>query len=49
MLLLLPVRVGNIRTVELTKLLKQHLPAIFAALDQNSLVELDLQAVKVIG
>ena len=45
---LLLVRTGNIRTSELKALFQQHLPAIVAALDQNSLVELDHQAVKVI-
>lgn len=46
---LLLVRTGNIRTSELKALFQQHLPAIVAVLDQNSLVELDRQAVKVIG
>ena len=45
---LLLVCTGNIRTRELKQLFQQHLPAIEAALDRNSLVELDRQAVKVV-
>ena len=45
---LLLIRTGNIRARELKQLLQQHLPAIEVALDQNSLVELDRQAVKVV-
>src|ERR1700720_4863285 len=37
---LLLVRTGNIRTRELNKLCERHLPAITAALEKNSLVEL---------
>jgi predicted nuclease of predicted toxin-antitoxin system len=45
---LLLVRTGNIRTRELKMLFERHLPAIAAALDQFSLVELDRQTVKVV-
>lgn len=45
---LLLVRTGNIRARELKELFQRHLPAIEAALNQNSLVELDRQAVKVV-
>ena len=45
---LLLVRTGNIRARELKQLFHRHLPAIEAALNQNSLVELDRQAVKAI-
>jgi predicted nuclease of predicted toxin-antitoxin system len=46
---LLLIRTGNIRTRELKALFREHLPAIVAALNQNSLVELDRLAVKVIA
>jgi len=46
---LLLVRTVNIRTRELTALFQRHLPAIVAALDGNSLIELDRQAVQVVG
>jgi predicted nuclease of predicted toxin-antitoxin system len=46
---LLLIRTGNIRTRELKRLFEQHLPAIVTALEQNSLVELDHQAVKVVA
>jgi predicted nuclease of predicted toxin-antitoxin system len=46
---LLLIRTGNIRTRELKRLFEQHLPAIVAALERNSLVELDRQAVKVVA
>ena len=42
------VRTGNIRARELKGLFQRHLPAIEAALNQNSPVELDRQAVKAI-
>lgn len=45
---LLLIRTGNIRTRDLKALFARHLPAIVAALDQSSLVELDRQAVKVV-
>src|SRR2546428_220645 len=45
---LLLVRTGNIRTRDLKALFERHLPEIIAALEQNSLVELDLQTVRVI-
>ena len=45
---LLLVRTGNIRTRDLTALFERHLPEIIAALEQNSLVELDRQTVRVI-
>jgi len=45
---LLLVRTGNIRTRELTELFQRHLPAIVAAFDGNSLVELDRQTVQVV-
>ena len=45
---LLLVRTGNIRARELKQLFQRHLPAIEAALNQNSLVELDRLAVKAI-
>lgn len=46
---LLLIRTGNLRTRELTALFQKHLPAILAALEQNSLVELDRQTVQVIA
>ena len=45
---LLLIRTGNIRTRDLTALFEQHLPSIVAALERNSLVELDRQAVRVV-
>ena len=45
---LLLVRTGNIRTGDLKALFERHLPEIIAALEQNSLVELDRQTVRVI-
>jgi predicted nuclease of predicted toxin-antitoxin system len=45
---LLLVRTGNIRTCDLKALFQTHLPAIIVALEQNSLVELDRQKVKVV-
>ena len=45
---LLLVRTGNIRTRELKALFGRHLPEIIAALEQNSLVELDRLTVRVI-
>ena len=42
------VRTGNLRTRDLTALLERHLPAIIAALQNNSLVELDHQSVQVV-
>lgn len=45
---LLLVRTGNIGTRELTALFHRHLPAIVAAFDGNSLVELDRQAVQIV-
>jgi predicted nuclease of predicted toxin-antitoxin system len=45
---LLLVRTGNIRAGDLKALFQTHLAAIVAALEQNSLVELDRQKVKVI-
>ena len=45
---LLLVRTGNIRTHEIKALFQAHLSAITAALDQNSLVELDRKTVRVI-
>ena len=45
---LLLVRTGNIRTRELTELFQRHLPAIVAAFERNSLVELDRQAVQIV-
>ena len=45
---LLLIRTGNIRTRDLTALVERHLPAIIAALEHNSLVELDRQTVQVI-
>lgn len=46
---LLLVRTGNISTRDLTALLERHLPAIVAAFDRSSLVELDRQAVQVVA
>ncbi len=46
---LLLVRTGNIRARDFKELFQRHLPAIEAALAQNSLVELDRQAVKVVA
>lgn len=46
---LLLVRTGNIRTRELTELFQRHLPDIVAAFEENSLVELDRQAVQVVA
>jgi len=45
---LLLVRTGNIRTRDLKKLCERHLPAITAALEKNSLVELHRHAVRII-
>ncbi|HZV33411.1 MAG TPA: DUF5615 family PIN-like protein [Verrucomicrobiae bacterium] len=45
---LLLVRTGNIRTRNLKALFERHLPEIIAALDQNSLVELDRQSVRIL-
>ena len=45
---LLLVRTGNIGTRELAALFQRHLPAIVAAFDENSLVELDRQAVQIV-
>lgn len=45
---LLLIRTGNIRTRDLKALFAQHLPTIIAALERNSLVELDRQAVRVV-
>jgi predicted nuclease of predicted toxin-antitoxin system len=42
------VRTGNIRTRELTALFQVHLAEIVAALEQNSLVELDRQKLQVV-
>ena len=46
---LLLVRTGNIGTRELAGLFERHLPAIVAAFDQSSLVELERQAVKIVA
>ena len=46
---LLLIRTGNIRTRDLKALFERHLPEIIAALEQNSLVELDRQQVQVIA
>ena len=46
---LLLVRTGNIRTRDLNGLFQRHLPEIIAALEENSLVELDRQTVRVIA
>ncbi len=46
---LLLVRTGNIRTRDLRAVSGRHLPDIIAALEQNSLVELDRQTVRIIG
>jgi predicted nuclease of predicted toxin-antitoxin system len=45
---LLLVRTGNIRAGDLKALFERHLPEIIAALEQNSLVELDRQTVRAI-
>jgi len=45
---LLLIRTGNIRTRDLKALFAQNLPTIIAALEQNSLVELDRQTVRVV-
>ena len=45
---LLLVRTGNIRTRDLKALFEQYLKEIVTALEQNSLVELDRQSVRVI-
>jgi predicted nuclease of predicted toxin-antitoxin system len=45
---LLLVRTGNISTRDLTELFQRHLPAVAAAFDGNSLVELDRQAVQIV-
>ena len=45
---LLLVRTGNIRTRDLQTLFRRHLPTILAALEQNSLVALDREAVRII-
>lgn len=43
------VRTGNISTRDLKALFEKHLPEIIAALHQNSLLELDRQAVQVVA
>jgi predicted nuclease of predicted toxin-antitoxin system len=45
---LLLVRTGNIRTRDLKALFERHLPEVITALEQNSLVELDREAVRAI-
>lgn len=45
---LLLVCTGNIRARELNSLFERHLPEIIVALEQNSLVELDRQTVRVV-
>jgi predicted nuclease of predicted toxin-antitoxin system len=45
---LLLVRTGNIRARDLKSLFQTHLAEIVAALEQNSLVELDRQQVQVV-
>ena len=45
---LLLVRTGNLRARDLKALFEKHLPAILAALEQNSLVELDRRSVRVV-
>ena len=45
---LLLVRTGNIRARDLKALFQTHLPAIVAALEKNSLVELDRQKVQIV-
>ena len=45
---LLLVRTGNIRTRDLKRLCEQNLPAITAALEKNSLVELHRHAIRII-
>ncbi len=45
---LLLVRTGNIRTGDLKSLFERHLLEIVSALEQNSLVELDRQTVRVV-
>ena len=45
---LLLVRTGNIRAAELRSLFHRHLPAVLAALQTHSLVEIDRQAVTLI-
>jgi predicted nuclease of predicted toxin-antitoxin system len=45
---LLLIRTGNLRTRELKGLFEQHLPTIVAALEHNSLVELDCKTVRVV-
>ena len=45
---LLLVRTGNLRARDLKALFEKHLPTILAALEQNSLVELDRQSVRVV-
>ena len=46
---LLLIRTGNIGTRELKELFQRHLPAILDALEKNTLVELDRQAVRVVA
>ena len=45
---LLLVRTGNIRTRDLKALFERHVPEIVAALEQNSLVELDWHRVRIV-
>ncbi|HEX3799459.1 MAG TPA: DUF5615 family PIN-like protein [Verrucomicrobiae bacterium] len=45
---LLLVRTGNIRSRELKSLFERHLREIIAALEENSLVEVDRQTVRVV-
>jgi len=46
---LLLVRTGNVRTRDLKALFQTHLTAIVAALEQNSLVELNRETVRVVA
>jgi predicted nuclease of predicted toxin-antitoxin system len=46
---LLLIRTGNLRARDLQRLFAAHLPAILGALEQNSLVELDHEEVRVVG
>ena len=45
---LLLIRTGNMGTRELEALFQKHLPAITQALENNSLVELDRAAVRIV-
>lgn len=46
---LILIRTGNIRTRDLRSLIEKHLPDIVRALEENSLIELDRECVRVVA